>query len=383
MIAPEITQINSLEVASYLVSKGWEATKSRRPNINLFTIERGGNQFEITLPMSRNFKDYSDAVHNVVEQIAEVEERPLSDVVTQLLTFAVDVVKFRRADINTQNGTIPFDEGLRLFKNAKKALYVVVCDLLEPKLYHKKLRLKAADAFIKRCSFGQTERGSYVATILCPFSQADQPITSNQLTLFDPIPNYADSFTRQVTSRLMRSLNQVHLAIERDQLNNIQQVDNPADIISGNLLEALLELNGSTNSAEIEVSAQWAAIAPMPEDVAPASVRFRQNDFTPIAIEVERIQSQNEPKSRPGVFIGRISLIQTDPDIDQRKNGEVILNTIDTDGKLIKPRLVVSPDELSLVMQAMKDGSNVRVKGVLTSHSNKKALEYTSLELID
>ena len=383
MMATEITQINPLEVASYLVSTGWEAIKSRRPHINLFTIEQGGDSYEITLPLNRDFKDYSTAIHNAVEQIAEVEHLQPTDILGRLITPAADVVKFRRADIHTQNGTIPFDEGIRLFENARRALYVVVCDLLEPKLYHKRLSLKAADAFIERCSFGQTEKGSYVATIVCPFSKADEPTMANQLSLFDVIPDYSDSFTRQVTAKLMKSLSQVHIAIEKNQLSDIQRIDDPANIISGNLLEALLDLNGSTNSAEIEISTQWATLAPMKKELVPTSVKFSRDDFSPIEIEVARIQGQNEVKSRQGVFIGRISLIQAEPDIEQRTNGEIILNTIDTDGKLIKPRMVVSPEELELVMQAMKEGLNVRVRGVLNSRGRTKTLEYTALEILE
>lgn len=383
MIDVALTQINPLEVASYLINTGWEAIKSRRPHINLFTIEREGETYEITLPLNRNFKDYSYAINNVAERIAEVEHLQLAEVVNRLITPAADVVKFRRSDIYTQNGTIPFNDGIRLFENAKKALYVVVCDLLEPKLYHKRLSLKAADAFIERCSFGQTERGSYVATIVCPFSQADKPDIANQLSLFNEIPDYSNSFTRQVTSKLMKSLSQVHTAIETKQLSSIQNIVNPADVISGNLLEALLELNGSdNNSAEIEISTQWAPSAPMKKDLVPTSVKFNQADFPPIEVEIERIQ-QTEVKSRPGVFIGRISLIQAEPNIEERTNGEAILNTLDQEGKLIKPKIVVSPQELELVMRAMKEGANVRVRGILSSRGRNKSLEYTTLELLD
>ena len=383
MMTTEISQINPAGVESYLINTGWGAVASKRPDIRLFRIERSDNIFEITLPLNRSFIDYDVAMHLALEKIARFEDRELAEIINILTTPSADIVKFRRADINTEDGTIPFDEGIRLFENAKKTIYTVVCDLLEPKLYHKRLWLKAADAFIERCSFGQTERGSYVATIICPFSDADQIGAENQLSLFDVAPDYSNSFTRQVTAKLMQSLEQVHNAIKNEQLSSIQDVDDPKKVISGNLLEALLDLNGSDSSAEIEISTQWSVNAPLKQSLVPSSVKFVQNDFLPIEVEVERIRGKNEVKSRVGDFIGRVSLIETEPDIEQRTNGEIILNTIDTDGKLIKPRMVVSPDELEVVMQAMKEGLNIRVKGVLKSQGRTKVLEYTSLRIID
>ena len=173
MTTIKISQVNPVEVESYLINTGWDAIASKRPHIRLFRTERLDNVYEITLPLNRSFIDYDGAMHLALEKIAEIEDKTLENILTLLTTPSADVVKFRRADINTEDGTIPFNEGIRLFENAKKAIYTVVCDLLEPKLYHKRLQLKAADAFIERCSFGQTERGSYVATIICPFSDAD------------------------------------------------------------------------------------------------------------------------------------------------------------------------------------------------------------------
>lgn len=384
MKTAELTQINPIEVGAYLKGTGWEVTTSRRPQINLFNIKHNGVTHEITLPLSREFKDYTNAMYSVVKRIAEVEDRQFDEVISRLITPIADIIKFRRADQITSNGTIPFNEGIRLFENSRKALYAVVCDLIEPKLYHKKLSLKAADAFIDRCSYGQTERGSYIATIICPFSQADIAGT-NQLPLFGSTPDFENAFTRQVTARLMKSLNIVHQAIETNQIDSLQKLDldRPSDIISGNLLEALVDLNGSTTSAQIEISTQWAPLVPMTREQIPTSIQFNREDFEPLERMVERIQEEQETTTQQGVFIGRISLIQAEPNIQERKNGEVILNTLDNEGKLIKPRMVVSPDELELALKAMSNGLNVRVRGILSTRKRSKILEYTSLEVID
>lgn len=375
-------RLNPFEVRQYLKSTGWILAQTRRSNINLFTIERDGKWYEITLPLNREFRDYLDAMNNVVEQIAEVEQRQAVDVIATLTAPLADVVRFRRADPATEDGTIPFDEGFKLFENAKKALYIVACDLLQPAFYHKRLSMKLADTFIQQCSFGQTERGSYIATVVCPFIVLDNAIKLEQPSLFEENPSYEDSFTRRVTIRLMRSLERIFQAIENDHLDALYQGDFSKDVISGNLLETILDFNGPTHKAEIEISTQWASIAPQPNQV-PQTVRFNSDYYAPLEYAVERIQNQNEPIARHGEFVGRISLLQAEPDIEQRTNGEVILNTFDLDGKVIKPRLIVSPEEFDLAIKAMKEGLNVRVRGVLKTQKRAKILEYTSLELLD
>ena len=377
----DLIKINPLAVQRYLKGTGWIATKSRRPHIMFFSTERDGQEYEITLPLDRAFRDYSEAISMAVEQLAEVEKRTLYDIIHTFTAPIADIVKFRRIDTATENGTLPLEDGPSLFKNIRKALYAVVCDSLQPSLYHKRLHLQAADNFVKQCSFGQTEHGSYIATVICPFSQLDLSGNSRQLSLFDDATDYNTSFTRQVTIRLMRSLERIFNAIETDQLETLQNNDTSDGIVSGNLLEALLELNGEDKVADIEISTQWATVAPRVQ--GPHSVRFSRDYFPPLEKLIERIQSQNTNSSQQGEFVGRISLLQAEPDIQQRTNGEIILNTFDLEGKVIKAHVTVSPEEFEIAIQAIREGLNVRVKGVLTSQGRTKRLEYTSISLLD
>ena len=385
----DLLNINPLAVQGYLKSTGWTATKSRRNNLMFFATERGGHEFGITLPLSSDFRDYTDALYMVVEQLAEVERRPIAEVITMFNSPVADVLRFRRIDSATENGTLPLDDGPRLLKNIRKALYTVVCDELQPTIYHKRLYSPVAEDFVRQCSLGQTERGSYIATVICPFTSLDKSEISNQLSLFNDsiefgsTPDYADSFTRRVTVRFMRSLSRIFQAIETNQLDALQETDASGELVSSNLMEAILNLNNEKKEAGIEISTQWASIAPLAQVEVPQSVKFVHQHFIPLEKAIERIQTRTPNSLKVSEFVGRVSLLQAEPDIDQRTNGQIVLNTFDLDGKVIKPRLVVSPDEFDLAILAMKQGLNVRVKGILTTKGRTKHLEYTSISLLD
>ena len=62
-----------------------------------------------------------------------------------------------------------FDDAIQLFVNAKKLIAATALDVINPKKMHYGRINEPVRNFLSQCRFGQTEIGSYVVSVICPF----------------------------------------------------------------------------------------------------------------------------------------------------------------------------------------------------------------------
>ena len=100
---------------------------------------------------------------------------------------------------------------------------------------------------------GQTERGSFVISCICPIDPAPQlPLTADDESIVDELP----AFGRQVTQRIMRSVAQINRFIMADQANRLVEPEPNDLIISGNFFESLMAFPVEQEAAVFEPLSQ-------------------------------------------------------------------------------------------------------------------------------
>lgn len=105
--------------------------------------------------------------------------------------------------------------------------------------------------FLSSCRFGQTEIGSYVVSVVCPFAELDENEDYKQLSIFSDEEQCANSLTRQVTSRVMKNISFIKNQIDNGEMEKLILQDEDK-IISANFYEALGGLNLDSNGADVE-----------------------------------------------------------------------------------------------------------------------------------
>ncbi|PIP54812.1 MAG: hypothetical protein COX07_03265 [Bacteroidetes bacterium CG23_combo_of_CG06-09_8_20_14_all_32_9] len=360
-----IENINPLQIQKYLKSTGWNFIQSKRPQIGIYFLNKGAEWFEVTLPLKKEYADFEQAIKIIIERIAEVEKKEFKDVLNRLVLPVSDIVKFRVVNSETEYGTISFDDGFNLLQNAKKTLYTTACDYIKPELYHQRLSFKKANDFINNCRLGQTEHGSFIGSVICPFIKENDSDIVEQLSLFDTEENFQESLTRKVTEKLMISLTQLKSLIETDQLQQLEDQEVP--VMSGNFIESLISLSLPSKESTIEVITDWAPTVPIVNSYIP--IKFSKDHIIPAERWVKKIR---EKAGRKGVFVGRISQVKTNPDITKRKVAEFMLNFLDEQNKKNTAKVVIPSDDLSLAIEAIQDGKYVKVSGVLEGKKKKE-----------
>ena len=67
------------------------------------------------------------------------------------------------------------NEAIKLLDGARQLLWSSAFSVIRPEALHPQRTIEQVDNFLKGCRFGQTERGSFVATILAPREMIRKP----------------------------------------------------------------------------------------------------------------------------------------------------------------------------------------------------------------
>jgi len=371
-------KVNFLAVQSYLKNTGWQKEISKREHIAVFSKEHNGDFFEVLLPLNRDFGDYAKSLLNIVQSIAKIEQKEVEQTLSDLLLPPSDIIRFRVSNKDTEEGTISFQDGIDLFESSKKALYTAACDIIQPELYHKRLDIKEANQFINQCRLGQTERGSFIASIICPFMNESKEEQSTQLSLFAHSEEYNKSLTRKVTIQLMQALNLVKKSIENDEIQKIENGETGITI-SANFLESIVEMNQFNENGEIDISSTWSSMAPANTSI-PKRIQLSKDYLPAIKSIVHRIIPKDDGSR--GEFVGKISLVKAEPDTTKRKEGEISFNFIGDDEKATKAKVILNADDYRKACEAHEKGKNVIIKGLLKTVKRSKIIENPEFDVL-
>jgi hypothetical protein len=370
-------KLNFLGIQAYLASTGWKKVQGKRTDIGIFTKERDEELYEILLPLSKDFSDYTIQIIKAIKILAKYEGKFFEELLTDLNLSPFDTLRFRVHNSDTEEGTISFKEVFDLLNNAKKVLYAAACDILHPEPYHKRLSFKAADSFIEKCRLGQTEMGSFIASVVCPFVNDDIDERRTQYSLFSDSEDLISSFTRKVTTQVMKSIEAVKIAVDTNSIDSFINGDMGIKV-SGNFLESLIELNELDGDGEINIMTSWSAMAPSNANV-PTYLSLTKEYIPAIENIIEKVRPAIEDK--PGEYVGKISGTQAEPDANKREKGDITFTFAD-DEKVIKAKVTLSLDQYNMACEAHKDGRNVKITGILISKGKSKIIDNAVFSII-
>jgi hypothetical protein len=262
----DIARLSASDVKRYLLATGWLRMPSRRSDVGIFrrAVE---SEAEVLLPLSLDFVDLHQALVRAVEEIARFERRPAAQVLSNLLRPQSDVLRFAVESRETEDGSIGIDDGIALLAGSKKALLAAACSVTRPQRFHPRMSLREAESFVRGCRLGQTERGSFVASIECGLTAEDSAPREPPSGVEE-----AEPFGRKATSLLVRSVARVIGAIHVDDLRALIDPPSGAPVVSANLCEALVEMMPAQAGTGLRIEPSWSPLVQRPRDL-PALVR--------------------------------------------------------------------------------------------------------------
>ena len=247
------------QVLDYLKSQGWVEFEHLDGKSVILTLETTDHEeFEVAVPLKRDFRDFGIRMSELLETLEIVEDRSQFDILQDIETVAFDILRFRIDSPHTRKGKISFYQGLNLTKNIKNLVTSVASStVFEPKPYFLNTSNlpKSVQNCLEQLEIGH-ERGSYVVSLLSPIPQ--------QFHLFDDEP-----FSRKSFKKLLSS---VHLAVcLADEYQDSHDFDiflrNIDQGISANLCDSVAGLAKSAENYSVEILVSWSFCYQKPQDI--------------------------------------------------------------------------------------------------------------------
>jgi hypothetical protein len=348
------------------VARHWLEIPSRLGHVAIFRSP-GAGAAELQLPLDPGLADYADAVALATRRIASFEDRPLEQLLRDLLQPRSDTIRYALSGAATEAGTVGLIAGLSLVQGALKTLLASACSVQRPRRFHPRMTLAEAESYVRACRLGQTEIGSYVLTI-------DAPLDIHAQLDATEIP-----FGRRATTYLFASTGRLAQAVRRGEPSRI--LDDPADApwVSANLCEALVEMMPTDESADLQLTGAWSPLLPAPA-ATPSVVRFDRTMFEPI----ERLARQLRPSAGTAAvkFVGKVVELSGAPNPAGQLEGDVVLQ-VQADDQLLNARVTLGVEDYANAGTAHLSQQYVSVHGQLhrgrRTHILKHASNFTVL----
>lgn len=371
-------QINVWDFARYLKSTGWIEIKRKNPYIKPFQLKNSLGFFQITLPVDKSLSDYKYAMYSSVETLAKAEGKPIEKVLLYLLNPNTDIVKIRYDSYNVEPGNIMLDDAIKLFDNAKRLIAATALDVLQPKKYHIGRSEEAVQKFISSCKFGQTEIGSYIVSVVCPFAEINNDEEYQQLSLFSEEEQCANSFTRKVTTKFFENVETIKAKIDSGSfMDLVTHFDEYK--ISANFLEALNGINGNSGDDKVEFYAEWSPVVRQRIHFS-SSVVFTREYNLPIKSTINALKETCEKREE---IVGRVSRLMSEPIPEKRQGGQATISYISLNNRSQSVTAELGNSDYDKAISAHQLGKYVRIVGTIVKHGNRSTIICDDFDIID
>ena len=284
-----VRAIRPVDAALYLRAKGWQQSDVQPGRASVWLYNVGNEQFEALLPMDVELRDYALRMGDLLAVLEAAEKRSQWQVYSDLLTITSDVMRIRIADPELTDGTLPIEEHAQIAQKARDLVLAAACAATENRpVWHKRKPAQAMD-HVRRVRIGQSERGSYIVTVI---SRITPRLHNQNEQLFE-----ADApYERQVTQTLAQSLHALDRAAEQAALTQEMASFDRAipQGVNANLCDAVVGLwGGDEVQRNLEFSFSWSPARPVAADVV-RRVAF-SSDRIPMIREAGRQMREREP----------------------------------------------------------------------------------------
>jgi hypothetical protein len=352
-----VGEVAPADAISHAEATGWQRVSVARQDLAVFN-DPAGSLRQVLVPYDTSSATYPVLVGEAIRRFAERENRSAHEILNDLLVRTADVLRFRVIAPGVEAGMLSVEDGARLYGGVRLSLLAAARGAIDPQRSYSKLATGSAEEFVKRCRLGQTERGSYVATVACPMSVMPERQR-------DAIP-----FARQTTGLLLNTMSALAIAIAEEREDDVLTLQDPNIVVSSNLCEAIAGMQPEGNDGELNVRCSWAPAVPQP-------ILLPEITFTPESRPILRRMAARLKRNEPNPlseYIASVEGFRAEPDVEKRQLGEIVVKLSD-EGRAKKVRMEVTPADYATAGLAHLNGRGVSFRARLV-----RGVKYTRVE---
>jgi hypothetical protein len=365
-LVPGIDAVRPSDVQQYLRHRGWSPGREPRGDVAEFVRPLGETSLKVRVLLDPDFSDYALRMAELIDVLSRHEQRPFMEILDDLLNPPGDRIRFRLFSESTRSGSIPLDDSIRLRQAAKQLFLAAAHSALKPQRHFARLSQAPALELMQECRETQTQRGSYVTSLLVPVTPS-----VGDVELEDP-------YARRVTQMLMGALVETARSVESGEPRTL--LERASAGVSSNFLAALAELRPGGERSFVQIDVGWSRARPAPR-VERSMVKFEQGVFGMFG---EAARSLRETSSVVGLEVEGFVIRLERPEGDAESPGEVVIATELEGYGSARLHVRLAPPVYSQAADAHRDGRRVRVLGTLAKTGRRFELrEPSGFEILD
>lgn len=365
---PLSSVLDPRNIEVYLLAHGWE-DKTRNDK---FSVWRQAGEPEspnyLFVPLLEGPADYEERLRDVVARLVEEEDRDFETVLTNLRYATSDLVRISLVSPRVGPGELPIEDGRKLFDGARDLMWSAACAAVQPRANYGPKAPATAKDYLDGVRLGQTERGSYVVTVISDVQPPEQ-----QALIPDDAAHLDVPFERQVTTALMQALVATKSAAEQVIREHSNVGDTFEDVVeqgvSANLCAALAKMGEEQTAAEVRIHMNWAASRPPTIEAEPVGVRFEPSTL-PVLGEAVQALRQLGPFDDEVVegFVIRLNRGK-----DEAAIGSIVIEG-SAHGAKRNVHVELPDDQYHLAIKAHDERHPVRIRGTLAKRGRNWVL---------
>jgi hypothetical protein len=344
-----LSEIPYRHLFRYLVSRGWyESNSAKFTDITIMRKIVKGQEEEIVIPRDQEFADFNQRMFDVLSLLSRFENRELNDILNDLWSIGSDILRLRISGSSVDNSTIPFLDEMAIKNGLKKMLLSIACQVLEPRLFYKKLHRSEAEQLLRGCKIGQSEKGSYIIKFYFPFLYSnDIPKVSNE---------NEKPFSRRVAEQLMLSLKNLIGYVE-----NQTHLDSNNSPFNANFCFGLVEMKSNESKMDLDFQVSWSEAVAVDANI-PSKIKI-YDSYLPVISKIG-VNMKPQQEITQSDFFGKITTLNGSENEKGLMEGEITLAFLGDD-ELKKAKAYLNPTFYIQACDAHKNGKHVRIFGLL------------------
>lgn len=343
-------QANHAVLTAFLAKTGWANQSAPHAPLQVYTKEINGEPRQVDVPTRTDCGDYGEAMRQAVEELAAASGLTVPRLLAVMRDPEADVLTVRIASKSIKDGNLDVDRGISFYTNIKRLLAAAALDVVMDgyEKYHAGRGSSQIDGFVKKCRYGQTEIGSYLATVVCPAGA-------------EP-----GGLTRKVVKKIIDGMRQIADGMNRGLVDEQFATEHR---MSGNFLNALCRIGIEDENDDLTVGAAYSPLAPEP-DGTPSEATFKGI----YREQVMGLGARLRQESAAGMeeYTGLVNSLKASPQLQNRDGGEISFSYLDKDGKAKKAKVHLNKDDYAAALQAHAQGLYVTIRGCVANHQFKQ-----------
>jgi len=275
--------------------------------------------------------------------------------VQDLLTTGSDLIRVRAAGRDAESGSLPLEQAVAFVERSRDMVLAAACAAITKRPYFATRKPTRATEYLSRVRMGQTERGSYVLTILSPV--APELVAECQLPLDLEMPEpYERQVTRTLAEALAAMAQAARQAASSGGLAAFEQAVTQG--VSANLCDAVAGLSAVSTADGLDIRIAWSRTRPTASTV-PSRIVLG-SDSIPLIQEAARLFKDTAPVEDVEIqgFVTRLARGPQEP------SGEVTLEGF-VDGQLRRVAVELGEGVYTQAVQAHEQRQRVACGGDL------------------